>query len=547
MYYVRNYATALLAMLLVLVGAPPAMAEVIEGNPLRIFMDATGRLQVRFAGAAAAELKPASSDLAGRSGMYLNVYIGSGASFPCGPPGLGNPFTPMSGPTAVTGSGTLASPLQMSTTYSCGSLVITQTFLYVNGDPDFVARYAITNTSATEAVMFRALSRGAFTAAGTGRGQGFVDQTAPRIVGMFNDAQGSAGGYVEAASTPWSRFLEGPDLYPSSFDGGESDISGAGLNNTVDPSPALDPRVVVQFDDYRSAGLPAGASDTFDVRWFFDRYDGLALAPASATATVGQSQSVTATSLNHGEPVSGGTVRYSISGANPASGSLLLSAAGSAAIAWTGANAGSDTLTAYIDSDGNGSFDPGAETQASATVTWTAAPSPPAPPLPPPPPVVPASLAQPGCPVTGKVIRGRSGADNRSGTRASDIIFGLGGNDVLRGAAGDDCLYGGPGADRLFGDAGADRLFGGAGRDRLSGGPGNDRLQGDAGADRLVDHRGRDAFSGGAGDDEIDARDDSPLERRRRDDVACGAGRRDVARVDRRDRVARDCERVRRR
>jgi hypothetical protein len=338
-YHVRNYATALLATLLVLVGASPAMAEVIEGDPLRISMDGTGRLQVRFAGAAAAELKPASSDLAGRSGMYLNVSSGPGSSFPCGPPGLGNPFTPMSGPTPVTGSGTLASPFQMSTTYSCGNLVITQMFLYVNGDTDFVARYAITNTSATEAVVFRALSRGVFTAAGTGRGQGFVDESAPRAVGIFNDAQGSAGGYVEAASTPWSRFLEGPDLFGGSFDGGESDIFGAGLNNTVDPSLALDPRVVVQFDDYRSAGLAAGAGHTFDVQWFFDRYDGLSLAPASATAMVGQSQSVTATSLNHGEPVSGGTVRYSISGANPASGSVLLSAAGSAAIAWTGANA----------------------------------------------------------------------------------------------------------------------------------------------------------------------------------------------------------------
>lgn len=136
-------------------------------------------------------------------------------------------------------------------------------------------------------------------------------------------------------------------------------------------------------------------------------------------------------------------------------------------------------------------------------------------------PVVPAS-----CPVDGTVATLTDGDDVRAGGPGTDILLGRRGADVLRGMGGRDCLYG---------QRGADRLYGGAGNDVLSGG---------AGGDRLTDARGSDRFAGGAGNDVIDARDASPSDRRRRDRVNCGAGRRDRALVDRRDIVARDCERV---
>jgi RTX calcium-binding nonapeptide repeat (4 copies) len=84
--------------------------------------------------------------------------------------------------------------------------------------------------------------------------------------------------------------------------------------------------------------------------------------------------------------------------------------------------------------------------------------------------------------------------------------------DVLRGTPGPDVLRGLGGADVLYGLGGNDVLVGGRGRDRLLGGPGSDVVQ---------------------------ARD------RARDTIACGAGR-DVVYADRADRVARDCERIRR-
>ena len=150
-------------------------------------------------------------------------------------------------------------------------------------------------------------------------------------------------------------------------------------------------------------------------------------------------------------------------------------------------------------------------------------------PAPAPGPVQRPAPPQPGCALTGKVRVGTAGRNLFNGTTGTDVLFGRGGRDVLRGQRGADCLYG---------DAGADSLNGGAGNDALFGGDGNDRL---------TDTSGRDRFLGGRGNDTIDARDRSVSGRRAADTVACGAGRRDRALVDRRDRVASDCEIVRRR
>jgi Subtilase family/WD40-like Beta Propeller Repeat/RTX calcium-binding nonapeptide repeat (4 copies)/Domain of unknown function DUF11 len=101
----------------------------------------------------------------------------------------------------------------------------------------------------------------------------------------------------------------------------------------------------------------------------------------------------------------------------------------------------------------------------------------------------------------------------RTGTGRANRLVGSPFADVLRGLGGNDVLFGFGGADRLLGGAGDDVLDGGAGRDVLDGGPGADVLK--------------------ARDGAVDA-------------VRCGAGR-DRVEADRKDRVARDCERVARR
>jgi hypothetical protein len=156
-------------------------------------------------------------------------------------------------------------------------------------------------------------------------------------------------------------------------------------------------------------------------------------------------------------------------------------------------------------------------------------------------------------------IDGGVRSDRLRGGSGNDRISGFGGNDLIRGGSGRDFVMGG-GKDRIYGDSGADTLIGVAGSDRIYGGPGNDtingggrfvrgdrrdRISGGSGADTLFDFQsGResagDRFSGGPGNDKIDDRDGN------RDVIDCGTGRDSVV-ADRRDKVARNCERVRRR
>ena len=156
-------------------------------------------------------------------------------------------------------------------------------------------------------------------------------------------------------------------------------------------------------------------------------------------------------------------------------------------------------------------------------------------------------------------IEGGPLADRLFGGSGNDNLFGGGsGNDLIRGGSGNDFISGG-GRDKISGDSGRDQIVGIAGSDRISGGSGNDfingggrfsrgdradRISGGAGNDKLVDYQSGkettgDRFSGGPGNDKINDRDGN------RDYIDCGRGR-DDAYVDRKDKVARNCESVRR-
>jgi hypothetical protein len=133
------------------------------------------------------------------------------------------------------------------------------------------------------------------------------------------------------------------------------------------------------------------------------------------------------------------------------------------------------------------------------------------------------------------IVAGVSGAEATTLTCPPYAI----GTTTLTGTSAADVIRGCPGRDRLFGLAGNDALRGGGGNDDLFGGPGKDNLGGGAGNDTLSGGSGVDYISGGAGFDVIDARDRSI------DRVVCGPGK-DLVKADRHDRVARDCESVRR-
>lgn len=101
-------------------------------------------------------------------------------------------------------------------------------------------------------------------------------------------------------------------------------------------------------------------------------------------------------------------------------------------------------------------------------------------------------------------VTGTSGADRLRGSYYFDVIRGLGGNDVIRAnpgndriegndgddaieaGSGNDVVFGGNGNDRIFGGAGNDVLIGGNGRDRIDCGPGNDTVEGAGPLDRIA-------------------------------------------------------------
>jgi len=137
-------------------------------------------------------------------------------------------------------------------------------------------------------------------------------------------------------------------------------------------------------------------------------------------------------------------------------------------------------------------------------------------------------------------LRGGPGNDRLTAGRGNDRAFGDSGNDVVLGSFGNDRLHGVSGNDRLSGSRGRDSINGGSGRDRIAGGSSADRISGDRGNDRLDGNSGSDRINGNSGNDRIGARDG------KRDRINCGTGR-DTVIADRIDRVAHNCERVRRR
>ncbi len=168
------------------------------------------------------------------------------------------------------------------------------------------------------------------------------------------------------------------------------------------------------------------------------------------------------------------------------------------ATAWTNVAVAPATTYTYtvraLDSAGNLG---GAST--AVTVTTPASPPPPPPPPPPepppPPPVLPPAPQPPAARTPQRTLRiGTAGRDVLRGTPGPDVLRGLGGADLIHGLGGNDVLFAGRGRDRLF---------------------------------------------AGRGGDQVRARDGA------RDRISCGAGR-DLVYADRVDRVARDCELVRR-
>ncbi|WP_354699304.1 hypothetical protein DSM112329_05016 [Paraconexibacter sp. AEG42_29] len=148
------------------------------------------------------------------------------------------------------------------------------------------------------------------------------------------------------------------------------------------------------------------------------------------------------------------------------------------------------------------------------------------------------------------------GGGVRAGTPKDDLLLGGPGPDTLRGGAGNDVLWGlrqagvtspapdildaGPGDDTIYGGQGPQSIDAGSGDDFVNGGLGKNTIRAGAGND-TVRLRGDGAarVDSGPGNDTVHV--NGPAAAR----VTCGPGV-DTVHVGSNDRVAKDCERVRR-
>jgi hypothetical protein len=96
----------------------------------------------------------------------------------------------------------------------------------------------------------------------------------------------------------------------------------------------------------------------------------LALSPATSTRVVGHEHCVTATAgdASGNPPVPEVTVRFSVTGANSAATSSITNANGEASLCYTGTISGTDTISAFADTNGDGLHDAGEPASAAENV-----------------------------------------------------------------------------------------------------------------------------------------------------------------------------------
>ena len=100
----------------------------------------------------------------------------------------------------------------------------------------------------------------------------------------------------------------------------------------------------------------------------------LTLTPETAQNPIGTSHTVTATVLTGPFPEDGRDVVFTVTGVNPTSGTEVTDLAGVATFTYTGTQPGTDTITAFLDEDGDGIQDPDETVMDTATKEWINAP-----------------------------------------------------------------------------------------------------------------------------------------------------------------------------
>ncbi len=176
--------------------------------------------------------------------------------------------------------------------------------------------------------------------------------------------------FVVTAQPSGSSPVVAPDPCPLAPAGGDSSTCAftfsstrAGnytIEGTYEPAPTAIHRT---SDDTATITVTAGPPAE------------ISLSPAAATNPVNSEHCVTATVTDEfGNPNAGVVVRFTVTGANPRSGSATTNGSGEAKFCYTGVLAGPDVIRAFADTNNNETREP-SEPEGAATKAWTAPPS----------------------------------------------------------------------------------------------------------------------------------------------------------------------------
>jgi hypothetical protein len=360
--------------------APPTE---IDGHPLNVWVAPDGGIQANVDGYPVSEFYPfdfydptigeSTANPVGRAGFGLIVDPGGRNVLFFGKQ-VGGSLEPSltSGPTLTRGD-----PATVTTTWTLKDsdgttplIELTQVITYANGSRQFDSTFTVKNVS-QRSFTFRANVEGDLAIRGSDVGIGFLDTGPPRFMGGLNQDVGAAGGFVE--QTPWTRY-ESSSL--GTVTAAASDQAEAGgFDNSLSTEPA-DNAAGVQWDDHfqPAAALAPGDTAAYQLAWKF--VDTLGLTPPTDEKLTGQTATLTASVGSvSGAAIKQQTIDYTVEGENTLSGKVTTGADNKATISYVGGVPGTDTVTAFVDTNKNGQRDD-TEPQTKATILWDGPPPP---------------------------------------------------------------------------------------------------------------------------------------------------------------------------
>ena len=353
----------------------PITNQTLDAQGLNVTVSSVGGLQARFD----AETRNVFDD-DGYNGFYLRILDGALAGRGYSSVGYeGGPHEPFYGDpqTASTRDG---SDLVQRSSWRVRAankdvLRVHQIARLSDGASSFRLTWRVENLTDTT-MRLRAGHLGDISVDGRASGAPVVIATPRRLVGIASDAGIAAG--IE--SVPSSKLPEesssvpvaawSADAVDHSWNLADRFRNPNGLGTLTPPDPSSG--AAVQWSDHAAAGegILAGSEARYELVWRLRRALPLRLSPPTDVAETRHEHKVTATLLDDDElPRNGAKLRWTITGAHPQSGSAPTAGLGQVVVAWTGGQAGQDTLTVYADNDDDGVRDAD-EPQRTATVNW---------------------------------------------------------------------------------------------------------------------------------------------------------------------------------